>query len=89
MKINIQNFFEKKQLRFKSEKQGINWVKRNLKPSSLLRIGPNYLVNEKEMEKLYNEYVQDQEEISKKRAERIKKLNRKKALKTKQDKPSQ
>ena len=89
MKINLQDFFENKHLRFKSERQGINWVKRNLKPISLLRVGPNYLVNEKEMETLFKDYIEDQEELSRKRAERARTLNRKKKVIKKQDKPPQ
>ena len=87
MKINLQDFFETKRLRFKSERQGINWVKRNLKPVSLLRIGPNYLVNEKEIEKLFREYIEKQEELSRKRAENARTLNTKKKRMKKQDKP--
>jgi len=89
MKINLQDFFEDKRLRFKSERQGINWVKRNLKPVSLLRIGPNYLVNEKEIEKLFKEYIQSQEELSLRRAAHAKTLNTKKNRTKKQDKPLQ
>lgn len=89
MEINLQDFFEEKRLRFKSERQGINWVKRNLKPTSLFRIGPNYLVDDKEIEKLYKEHVQGQKELSKNRAERAKKLNRKKKSVIKQNKPLQ
>jgi hypothetical protein len=78
MRINLQDFFEQNFLRFKSEKQGINWVKRNLKPVSLLRVGPNYLVDQKEIEKLFKKYIQDQEELSLKRAGRARKLTKKK-----------
>ena len=77
MRINLQDFFEEKHLRFKSERQGLNWVKRNLKPASVLRIGPNYLVDQKEIEKLFNEYVKDQEKLSKKRSKIAGKLNSK------------
>ena len=89
MRINVQDFLTDKHLRFKSDKQGISWVKRNLKPVSLLRIGPNYLVNEKEIEKLFNEHIKDQQELSKTRAKRAKTLNKKKNSKVKQDKPPQ
>jgi hypothetical protein len=75
MKINLQDFFEKHCLRFKSERQGINWAKRNLKPVSLLCLGRNYLVNEKEIEKLFREYVKKQEAISLKRGARARTLN--------------
>lgn len=80
MRINIQDFFENKHLRFKTERQGINWVKRNLKPISLLRVGPNYLVDQKEIEKLFKEYILYQEKLSITRSERAKTLNKKKNI---------
>ena len=49
MRINLQDFLQEKHLKFKSDRQAIDWVKRNLKPASLSRIGPNYLVDEKEI----------------------------------------
>lgn len=84
MRINVENFFEKNHLRFKTKKQGVAWIKRNLQPTSLLRIGPNYLVNEKEIEKLFKEYISNQEKLSLERSERIKTLNKKR----KRSKPS-
>ena len=77
MKINIQTFFEKKDLRFKTDRHGINWVKRNLSPRYLLRVGPNYLVDDKEMERLFNDFIKRQEELSQRRAAQAKKLVRK------------
>jgi len=81
VKINLQTFFADKQLFFESKRQGIAWVKRNLKPRSLIRIGPNYLVDEKEITKLFNEYVRDQQELSETRAKRAKTLHKKRKLK--------
>ena len=78
MKINLLDFFAEKNLRFKSERQGVNWVKRNLKPEYILRVGPNYLVDKKEMGVLLNDYIRKQEEISKKRAEIARNLHKKK-----------
>lgn len=84
MRINVEDFFEEHHLRFESKKQGVAWVKRNLKPISLLRVGPCYLVDEKEITKLFKEYISNQEILSYKRSERIKALNKKK----KRSKPS-
>lgn len=78
MRINLQDFFEDNYLRFKSDRQGINWVKRNLKPSTLLRVGPNYLVDKKEMEKLFKEYILGQENLRFKRSQAARNLNKKK-----------
>ena len=66
--MNLETFLKEKQLIFDSDKQGISWVKRNLKPDSLLKVGPNYLVDEAEIEKLFQNYIE-----KKKRKERMKK----------------
>jgi hypothetical protein len=76
--INIKYFLENHQLLFKSNKQAISWLKRNLKPTSLIRIGPNYLVNKEEIEKLFKEYLIKQKEIRKNKSDRAKKLTQKK-----------
>lgn len=78
MKINIENFLIEKHIKFKSNKQAIAWVKRNLKPISLLKVGPSYLVDAREIEKLYNSYIKQQQEISDNRAKRARTLNKKK-----------
>lgn len=79
MIINIEDFLLAKSIKFKSSKQAVSWVKRNLKPSSLLKVGPSYLVDQREIEKLYNLYLKQQKELSETRAKRIKTLNKKKS----------
>lgn len=81
MRINIEDFFEEQHLRFKNDRQGVNWVKRNLKPRSLLRIGPNYLVDKKEINKLFNDYIKYQQDLSESRAKLAKTLSKKKKQK--------
>jgi hypothetical protein len=41
--INIHTFLEEKNLVFQDQKQAISWVRRNLKPLKLLKIGPDYV----------------------------------------------
>lgn len=79
--INIEDFLAEKRIKFKSNKQAVAWVKRNLKPVSLLKVGPSYLVDKREVEKLYNIYIKQQREISDARAKRAKTLNKKNAKK--------
>jgi hypothetical protein len=74
--INVEDFFIKESLKFKSTKQGVGWLKRNLKPESLIRIGPNYLVDKKEIYTLYKMYIKNQKIIAQERAERAKKLTK-------------
>lgn len=78
MRINLQNFLKDSSLKFDSERQSISWVKRNLKPTTLLRVGPNYLVDQKEIEKLFKGHLLDQEKLRFKRSEVAKKLKKKK-----------
>lgn len=80
MRINLQNFLEDSSLKFDSERQSVSWVKRNLRPTTLLRVGPNYLVDQKEIEKLFKDYLLDQEKLRSKRSEVAKKLNKKKKI---------
>lgn len=84
--INIEDFLTEKRIKFKSNKQAIAWVKRNLKPMSLLKVGPSYLADQREIEKLYHSYIKQQREISDARAKRAKTLNKKK---TKKNPPAQ
>ena len=88
MIINVEDFLLNKSIKFKSSKQAVSWVKRNLKPSTLLKVGPSYLVEEREIEKLYNLYVKQQKELSESRVKRIKALNKKK-LNTKRKPPEE
>lgn len=58
-------------------------MKRNLKPTTLLRVGPNYLVDKKEIEILFKKYILNQETLRSKRARAAQKLNENKRIKTK------
>jgi hypothetical protein len=81
--INIKTFFKDKDLLFNNDKEGVLWVKRNLKPTQLIRIGKNYLVDRKEMEALLSYYIQKQKEIYNNRVIRAKALPKKKSSKIK------
>ena len=80
--INLNNFLKSKELLFESEKQAIAWVRRNLKPKSLIKAGPNYLVSSREMETLFKSYISRQEEIYKDKVERVKELRQRKESNT-------
>lgn len=83
--INLKDFFDKNNLIFSKDKEGVSWVKRAFKPKTLRRIGPNYLVDKKEIEELFSLYVLRQEEIYNMRsiqAKKMSKMTKKKDLKT-------
>lgn len=51
--VNISRFLEKKNLAFQDQKQAISWVRRNLKPLKLLKMGPNYMSEKDELESAF------------------------------------
>ena len=75
--VNIHNFLKEKGLYFPTEKQEIEWVRRNLKPEICLKIGPNYLVDKSEVEKVFEIYLEQKVLIHKEQIERGKRLKRK------------
>ena len=87
--LNIKHFLKEKDLEFANQKQAISWVKRSLAPKTLLKIGPNYMIDQKEMEQLYNEYVKKQKQIQQQKqrqAQAMTALNKKRKEENKDEK---
>lgn len=72
--INLDDFLESKCLRFDNAKQAVRWVKRNLHPTSLLKVGPNYLVDEKEMNERFTAYLEHQRQVQETKRDQAKKM---------------
>ena len=80
MIINITKFFQKHDIRFPTEKSGVNWV-RSLNPPTLVRTGTSYFVEEEELQELWRLYILKKRKLKKDQGERAKlnfKLKRKK-----------
>ena len=84
--INLRDFLESKSLKFDSDKQGVSWVKRNLSPKELLKVGPNYLVDEKEINQLFAAYLRRQRKVQEMKKIQAKKMTALK--KRRKEKPS-
>ena len=72
--INIKLFLKEREILFDSDKQMISWVKRNLKLANIVKLGPNYMSDEKDIEKALKTYITNQKEIKEKKIILAKKL---------------
>ena len=54
--INIDEFFNKNEIKFETRKKGVQWIK-NLKPESLCRVGKSYFAEEDELKELLESYL--------------------------------
>ena len=61
---NINTFLDRHEITFDTQKQKISWIRRNLRPKTLVKVGPNYLVDESEIELLFKDYVKKQVELT-------------------------
>lgn len=72
--INIKLFLTNKEIFFDSDKQMMTWVRRNLRLSDIVKVGPNYMADEKNLERALKEYMINQKQIYEKKAALAKKL---------------
>ena len=85
IKVNIRLYLEEKQIFFDSTSKMISWVKRNfeINKNNVIKIGPNYLIDKKELEIALRLYMTKQENIKQERIKAAKKMTlaRKRKLK--------
>lgn len=61
--INLDQFISQKNLPFQSSRKGLQWIKKNLGPKSLTKIGPGYIVEREEIEELFQLYLQRKKKL--------------------------
>jgi hypothetical protein len=81
-KINLVTFLSGKDITFESTNQAVAWARRALKLTSLRQISKtNYLVDEEEITKAYEDYVARVEALYQQRKDKIIAINVKKTSK--------
>lgn len=72
--INIQEFFNRYNLIFESDKKGVAWVRKNLKPTSLVKVGSNFLVEKNEIDKKMMLFIKEKQKRYEEKVKRAKNM---------------
>ena len=78
--INIKKFLKENDIEFDTEKKALRWIK-SLKPTTLVRIGSSFFIDEDEIKQLLQNYLNQQIVLKKKRAAQAKKNFSKRKIK--------